>query len=194
MTQETAESLLQNALLSNEQDPIMLFLYGTEFVGRNSSTDFPPENAHGEGEITFLSSMPKHLNKAGEKSCSWGEGGCLDSIELYGISMCIDQSGFACTANGDCAQIRAGTDQHFCTDQTVCTGERMHRENWDCTEKRKCMSVMKSVYRAEWVCPENEGAHVSVRVHRSECFSFIAGGSDSFNFNFDSSIFLLTHW
>lgn len=80
-TQETAESLLQNACLSNEQDPIMLFLYGTEFVGKNSSTDFPPENAHGKGEITFLFSMPKDLPQQ-----SWGEdlllGGALTTFNF----------------------------------------------------------------------------------------------------------------
>lgn len=117
------------------------------------------------GEIVPLISLPK-MRMVKEKflSCPLCQrtstrlgrrtapgGRCLDSIGLCGISVCIDQSEFVCTVDGDCAQIR------------VCTEEWMHRENGDCTEKSKCMSV-------SWrVCTEQSECAQKMRVHTSEC-------------------------
>lgn len=134
-TQETAESLLQNACLRNEQDPIVLFLHGTEFVGENSSTDFPPENAHGKGEIIFLPSMPKDLNNPGEKTCSWG----LPWQHLTSWNKCVHRPEWVCVHSR----------WRLCTNQSMHRPAVLHRP--ECVHRRMKAQRKPRLHREEYI-------------------------------------------
>lgn len=127
------------------------------------------------GEIVPLISLPKML-MAKEKllSCSLCQRtstrlgrraaprGCLDSMELYGISVCTDQGEFVCTADGDrahitsiSAQTRMCAQKNECTGKTGATQRRVNVWVWVwwrvCTEQSECAQKM-SVHTLEWVC------------------------------------------